>query len=72
MTTPPQRRPIEAAPLVMTPSEAGAALGCSSETVRRLIASGELRARKLGGVWAVDGAAVARRAAIRQEHTHGE
>ena len=40
-------------------TQAGRALGCTGQTVRRLIASGQLRGQKIGDRWLVDGASVA-------------
>jgi len=41
-------------PRILTTPEAGALIGRSDETVRRLIAAGKVRARMIGGRWFVD------------------
>jgi excisionase family DNA binding protein len=43
----------------ITAAEAAARRGCTSRQIRRLCASGRIPARRAGGVWLVDAAAVA-------------
>ena len=50
------------APALLTTKEAASALGCSPDTVKRLLTSGKLQGRRLGGErghWRITRASVA-------------
>jgi excisionase family DNA binding protein len=51
-------------PAVMTVAEAAARLGVDTSRVRQLVRAGEIVGERVGGVWLLDGADVARRSGV--------